>query len=186
MRQVARLLLLIPIALLVAIGAGGFFLMIATVASPALAQLVFGAMDALADAVFGMALDGDDPAALAMAAGALWLKLIVAILIAPVVLTAIASELFGWRGAITQMTLSGMLAAAFPAALIGLNRMPTGSEAQVLAAFFLTGVVAAAVYWAIAGKGAGWAGRDGKPAGSGDGAQSPMATPSRRESAPPR
>jgi hypothetical protein len=158
MRYAARILLIIPIALLVAIGAASVFLMIATVVSPALAQLVFGAADALASTMFGMALDGDDAAALAMMAGALWLKLVIAILVAPVVITAIACEIFRWNGGITQMTLAGLLAATFPAALIGLNRMPTGAEAQVLAAFFLTGVVAAAVYWAIAGKGA--AGRE--------------------------
>jgi hypothetical protein len=180
MRIAARILLIIPIALLVAIGAGSFFLMIATVMSPPLAQLVFGALDALMNGIFGMALDGDDPAVLAMAAGALWLKLVAAILIAPVVITAIAAELFRWSGAITQMSLTGAMAALFPAALIGVNRMPTGAEAQVLAAFFLTGVVTAAVYWVIAGRGAA-----GEPAAQSPAAQSPSAAPSRRESAPP-
>ena len=103
MRMLARIILLIPIALLLAIGAAGLFLMIATVTSPALSQLVFGALDALAAAVFGMALDGDDPAMLAMSAGALWLKLTIAIMVAPIVITALAAEMFGWRGAIAQM-----------------------------------------------------------------------------------
>ncbi len=154
MRSAARLLLIIPLALLIAFGAGGFFLTLATAFSPALAKLAIGAVGALGDVIFGLAFEGEDPAPLALAAGWQGLKLAFAILVAPVLVTAIATELFRQPGALLQMTLTGLLAAAFPAAIIGLNRLPTGAEAQVLAAFFLTGAVTGWVYWLIAGRGA--------------------------------
>jgi hypothetical protein len=154
MRTLARLLLIIPLALIIAIGAGGFFLMLATVVSPALAQMVFAAMNAFADTVFGLAFNGEDPSDLAIAASWQGFKLMAAILIMPVVITAIVSELFRVGSGLFQMTLSGVLASALPAAIIGLNRLPTSTETRVLAAFFLTGVVTGAVYWVIAGRGA--------------------------------
>lgn len=154
MRMLARLLLIIPLGLIIAFGAGGFFLMLATVASPALAQMVFGAMNAFADTVLGLAFEGEDPSELAVAATWQGFKLFAAILIAPVLITAIASEMFRISSGLMQMTLCGVLASALPAAIIGLKRLPTGTEAQVLAAFFLTGVVTGAIYWLIAGRGA--------------------------------
>jgi hypothetical protein len=154
MRMVARLLLIIPLGLIIAFGAGGFFLMLATVVSPALAQMVFGALNAFADTVFGLAFNGEDPSELAVAASWQGFKLVAAILIAPVLVTAIASELFRIGSGLVQMVLCGVFASALPAAIIGLKRLPTGTETQVLAAFFLTGVVTGAVYWLIAGRGA--------------------------------
>jgi hypothetical protein len=155
MRLLVRLVLLIPLGLLMAFGAGGFFLMLATVTSSALAQMVFGAANAFADVVAGLAFNGEDPTALAIAASWQGFKLASAILIAPVLVTALASELFRIRSGMAQIALCGLLAAALPAAFIGLARLPTGAEAEVLAAFFLTGAVTGAVYWLIAGRGAG-------------------------------
>lgn len=155
MRSVARLLLIIPIALLLAFGAASFFLMLATVISSPLAQLVFGAFNAFAEVVFGLAVNGEDPTELAMAASWQGFKLAAAVLLAPVLITALVSELFRLGGALLQMLLCGALAAALPAAILGLNRVPSGAETQVLAALFLTGVVSGAVYWVIAGRGAG-------------------------------
>ena len=155
MRLLVRLLLLIPLGLLMAFSAGGFFLMLATVTSSALAQMVFGAASAFADVVTGLAFDGEDPTALALAASWQGFKLASAILIVPVLVTALASELFRIRSGMAQTALCGLLAAALPAAIIGLNRMPTRAETEILAAFFLTGTVTGAVYWLIAGRGAG-------------------------------
>ncbi len=163
MRQLARLLILIPLALVLAIGAGGLFLMMASVVSPALAAMIFGAGSALADAIFGLAIDGDDPGPLALAAGWRALQLMIAALVAPPLLTALVAELFRMGGAIAQMTLTGALAMALPAAMIGLNRLPTGAETSVLGALFLTGVVAGAAYWAVAGRGAAGEARDRAP-----------------------
>lgn len=154
MHAAARLLLIIPIGLIVAFGAGGFFLMLATAISPALAQMVFGALNAFAETVFGLAFDGEDPSELAVAASWQGFKLVASILIVPVLITAIASELFRIGSGLAQMVLSGVLASALPAGIIGLRRLPTGTETEVLAAFFLTGVVTGAIYWLIAGRGA--------------------------------
>lgn len=154
MRMVARLLLIIPLGLLIAFGAGSFFLMLATVVSPALAQMVFGALNAFADTVFGLAFNGEDPSELAVAASWQGFKLAAAILVIPVVVMAIIAELFRIGSGLVQMVLCGVLASVLPAAFIGLNRLPSGTETQVLAAFFLTGVVTGAVYWLIAGRGA--------------------------------
>lgn len=159
MRAAARLLLIIPLAILLAMGASGFFLMIASVLSPDMAAMVVGLMSALGDAIFGMALDGIDPTPAAAAAAWQGLRFGVALLVAPAALTALASELLRLPGAITQMTIAGLTAALAPLALIGLNRMPSGAEARVLAALFLTGVVAGFVYWLAAGRGAGSPGR---------------------------
>lgn len=155
MGSVVRILLVIPIAVVMAIGASGFFLMIATVVSPDMGAMVFGLMHALGDALFGLALDGVDPGPAATRAAWQGFRFAIAVLVAPAVLTALVSELMRWSGAIGQMTLAGVVAALLPLALIGLNRMPSGAEARVLAALFLTGVVAGWVYWAIAGRSAG-------------------------------
>ena len=154
MRSLARYLFVIPLGLIIAFFAGGFFLMLATVVSPALAGMIFGAMNAFAEVVFGLAFNGEDPSDLALAASWQGFKLAASILIVPVLITALACELFRLPGALVQMVLTGVLAAALPAAIIGLRRLPTGAETQVLAAFFLTGVVTGVVYWLIAGRGA--------------------------------
>lgn len=154
MRMVARLLLVIPIAIIMAVGASGLFLSIATVVSPDMGAMLAGAVGALGDAIFGLALDGVDPTPAAASATWAGFRFAIAILVAPALLTAIVSELMRWNGAITQMTLAGFVAALLPLALLGLNRVPSGPEARVLAALFLTGVVAGWIYWAIAGRGA--------------------------------
>ncbi len=164
MRSLARLLLLIPLGLLLAFSAGGFFLMLATVVSPALAGMVFSAMNAFAEVVLGLAFNGEDPSELAIAASWQGFKLAASILIAPLLITAVASEAFKLPGAMLQMVMTGLLAAALPSAVIGLRRLPTGPETEVLAAFFLTGVITGAVYWLIAGRGAGEGRREQRPA----------------------
>lgn len=159
MRAAVRILLIIPLAILLAMGASGFFLMIASMVSPDMAAMIVGLMSALGDAIFAMALDGVDPAPAAAAAAWQGLRFGVALLVAPPVLTALTSEALRLPGAITQMMIAGLTAALAPLALIGLNRMPSGAEARVLAALFLTGVVAGFVYWLAAGRGAGGSGR---------------------------
>jgi hypothetical protein len=154
MSLLIRWILVIPLALLLAIGAAGMFLMIAVVVSPEVGLLVFGALRALSEAMFGVALDGGDPTPIAAAAGWRGLQLGLSVLVLPALLTALASELLRQPSALVQMGLSGVLAAALPAAVMGLARLPGAAETRVLAAFFLTGVVAGGVYWLIAGRGA--------------------------------
>ncbi len=155
MRTLVRLLLIIPFALLTAMGASFLFLSVAAVVSPDLAAMIFGALGALGDAVFGLAIDGVDPSPLAAQAAWRGFQFAVAALVAPVVLTALATELLSQRSALLQIALSGLIAAILPLALLGLSRAPSGAEMRVIAALFLTGATAGAVYWLIAGRDAG-------------------------------
>ncbi|WP_332681140.1 hypothetical protein [Bosea sp. (in: a-proteobacteria)] len=150
-----RWLLLIPFALLFAIGAGLFALLFAGVASPDLGLLIGGGFERLIAVLFDQAERGFDPAPAAEAAFSLLGRLGFAILVAPVVLVAIGSELFRLRSGLIQSGLTGLLAALLPLAMLGLARSPTGAELQVISALFLVGAATGFVYWLIAGRGAG-------------------------------
>jgi len=150
-----RWLLLIPFALVMAMAAGLFAMMIATVAEPNLALLIGGGVERLLDMLFGLADNGIDPAPTAQAAFALISRLGFAIIVLPVVLVAVGSELFGLRSGLIQSGLTGLLAALLPLAMLGLTRAPSGPEVQVLGALVLIGAATGFVYWLIAGREAG-------------------------------
>jgi hypothetical protein len=150
-----RWLLLIPFALLVAMGAGLFAMMVASVTSPSIALLVGGGFARLMDMLFGLAESGVDPGPAAEAAVTLLGQLGLAIIVAPVVLVAIGSELFRLRSGLIQSGLTGLLAALLPLAMLGLMRTPSGDELQVIAGLFLVGAATGFVYWLIAGRDAG-------------------------------
>ncbi|MDU0342142.1 hypothetical protein [Bosea rubneri] len=150
-----RWLLLIPFALLFAIGAGMFALLIASVISPDLGLLIGGGFERLMAALFDMAAQGFDPGPAADAAFSLLGRLGFAILVAPVLLVAIGSELFRLRSGLIQSGLTGVLAALLPLAMLGLSRVPTVAELQIISALFLVGAATGFVYWVIAGRGAG-------------------------------
>lgn len=150
-----RWLLLIPFALLFAIGTGMFALLVAGLASPDLGLLIGGGFERLLAVLFDQAERGFDPAPAAEAAFSLLGRLGFAILVAPVVLVAIGSELFRLRSGLIQSGAAGLLAALLPLAMLGLARSPTGAELQVISALFLVGAAAGFVYWLIAGRGAG-------------------------------
>lgn len=150
-----RWLLLIPFALLVAMGSGMFALLIASVVSPDIALLIGGGFERLLTALFAQAESGFDPGPTAEAAFTLLGRLGFAIMVAPAVLVAIGSELFRIRSGLIQSVLTGMLAALLPLAMLRLSRAPTASETQIIAALFLVGAATGFVYWLIAGRGAG-------------------------------
>ena len=150
-----RWLLLIPFALLFAIGAGMFALLIAGVVSPDLGLLIGGGFERLIAALFDMAAQGFDPGPAADAAFSLLGRLGFAILVAPVLLVAIGSELFRLRSGLIQSGLTGVLAALLPLAMLGLARAPSAAELQIISALFLVGAATGFVYWLIAGRGAG-------------------------------
>lgn len=150
-----RWLLLIPFALLVAMGLGMFALLIASVTSPDIALLIGGGFERLFDALFAQAERGFDPGPTAEAAFTLIGRLGFAILVAPVVLVAIGSELFRIRSGLIQSGMTGLLAALLPIAMLRLARTPTAAETQIIAALFLVGAATGFVYWLIAGRGAG-------------------------------
>lgn len=150
-----RWLLLIPFACLVAMGAGLVALGLASVASPAVALMIGGGIERLLDLLFGLAETGVDPAPAAQAAFALVARLGFAIVVAPVVIVAILSELLRLRSGLVQSGLTGLLAALLPLAMLRLARAPSPSELQIISGLFLVGVVSGFVYWLIAGRGAG-------------------------------
>lgn len=150
-----RWLLLIPFALMVAMAAGLVAMMVASVVSPGIALLIGGGFERLLDALFGLADIGVDPGPTAVAAVSLLGRLGFAIIVAPVVLVAVGSELFGLRSGLIQSGLTGLLSALLPLALLGLSRTPTGAEVQVIGALVLVGAATGFVYWLIAGREAG-------------------------------
>jgi len=150
-----RWILLIPFACLVAMGAGLFFLAMASVASPAVALLIGGGIERLVDILFGLAERGIDPAPAAQAAFGLIGRLGLAIIVAPVALVAVGSELFRLRSGLIQSGLTGILAALLPLAMLRLSRTPSHAEIQIISGLFLVGAATGFVYWLIAGRGAG-------------------------------
>ncbi|MBN9444049.1 MAG: hypothetical protein ACTHP8_06820 [Bosea sp. (in: a-proteobacteria)] len=150
-----RWLLLIPFACLVAMGSGLFFLTAASIASPAVALLIGGGIERLLDIVFGLAESGVDPTPAAQAALALIARLGLSIIVVPVVLVAIGSELFRLRGLLVQSGLTGLLAALLPLAMLRLARAPSPAELQIISGLFLVGAATGFVYWLIAGREAG-------------------------------
>jgi len=150
-----RWLLLIPFALLFAIGSGLVALMIAGAMSPDLGLLIGGGFERLLALLFDQAEQGFDPGPTAAAAVSLLGRLGLAVLVLPVVLVAIACELLHFRSGLVQCGLTGMLAALLPLAMLGMARAPNAGEMQVVSALFLVGAATGFVYWLIAGRGAG-------------------------------
>lgn len=150
-----RWLLLIPFALVMAMAAGLMAMMVASVVSPGIALLLGGGFERLLDALFGLAESGYDPAPTAAAAFSLLGRLGFAIIVAPVVLVGVGSELFRLRSGLIQSGLTGLLSALLPLALLGLSRTPTGAEVQIIGALVLVGAATGFIYWLIAGRGAG-------------------------------
>ena len=150
-----RWLLLIPFALLVAMGAGLFAMMVASVVSPEITLLIGGGFERLMDALFGLAESDIDPTPVAQAAFSLIGRLGLSIIVAPVVLVAVFSEIFRIRSGLVQSGLTGLLAALLPLAMLSFARAPSEAETRVIGALFLIGAATGFVYWLIAGRGAG-------------------------------
>jgi hypothetical protein len=152
---VLRWLILIPFALLVALGTGLVALLVATVMSPQLTLLIGGGFEYLLAALVDQIESGFDPGPTAQGAFALVGRLGFAILVAPLLLVALGSEIFRLRSGLIQTGLTGLLAALLPLAMLGLTRTPTLAEMQVVSALFLIGAATGFAYWLIAGRGAG-------------------------------
>lgn len=150
-----RWILLIPFACLLAMAAALIFLAMASVASPAVALLIGGGVERLVDLLFGLAESGVDPAPAAQAAFALIGKLGLAILVMPVALVAVGSELFRLRSGLVQSGLTGLLTALLPLAMLRLSRSPSPAELEIISGLFLVGAATGFVYWLLAGRGAG-------------------------------
>jgi hypothetical protein len=150
-----RWLLLIPFALLLAMGAGLLALMVAAAVSPEFALLIGGGVERLFATLFALAESGYDPTPMAQATVSLLGRLGFGMLVAPVLLVAIASEVFRLRSGLIQTGATGLLAALVPLGMLGLSRVPTLSETRVISALVLVGAVTGLVYWLVAGRSAG-------------------------------
>jgi hypothetical protein len=151
-------LILIPFGLAFGALAAFVTLLLFIALVPELTQAVFGAAQALARGLFDMLEIENAPdmalASAGMAAGRAGI-LALAVLVAPVSLVALLSELFGWRGWMAQSALGAALTIALPMALLSPARGLSGAETRIMLALGLVGIVAASVYWLIAGRGAG-------------------------------
>lgn len=150
-----RWLLLIPFALLLAIGASSLSFMIAAIVDPLMAMLtgetLFVGFWALVDAVFST----DDPVPVVSDALLTVGRIVFTFLIFPPLLVAVVSEAFRMRSLLWHAGATGVLTAAVPWILRGQARIATPAELHVSLILGLVGAVAGFVYWAVAGRDAG-------------------------------
>jgi len=150
-----RWLLLIPFALLIAVGASSFFLMVASMIDPVMATLTGDTLLvgfwSFVDAVF----TADDPGPIVTEAFLAVGRLVFTLLVFPPLLVAIVSEVLGLRSVVWYAAAMGVLTAAVPWILRGAARVGSPLELHVSLVLGLTGAVAGLVYWAIAGQRAG-------------------------------
>ncbi|WP_213566191.1 hypothetical protein [Microvirga sp. 3-52] len=146
-----RWLLLIPFALLIAIGASGTFFLIATIVDPVMAVLtgdtLFVGLWSLVDAVFA----AEDPGPIVEDAFLAVGRIVFTLLVFPPLMIAIISEVLGMRSLLWHALATGILTAAVPFILRGSARIASPAELHVSVVLGLTGAVAGLVYWAIIG-----------------------------------
>jgi threonine/homoserine efflux transporter RhtA len=146
-----RWLLLIPFALLIAIGASGTFFLIATIVDPVMAVLtgdtLFVGLWSLVDAVFS----AEDPGPIVEDAFLAVGRIVFTLLVFPPLMIAIISEVLGMRSLLWHALATGILTAAVPFILRGSARIASPAELHVSVVLGLTGAVAGLVYWAIIG-----------------------------------
>ncbi|WP_201834362.1 hypothetical protein [Microvirga zambiensis] len=146
-----RWLLLIPFALIIAIGVSGTFFLIASIVDPVMATLtgdtLFVGFWSLIDAIFA----ADDPTPIVEDAFLAVGRILFTLLIFPLLLIALVSEVLGMRSLLWHALATGVLTAAVPWILRGAARVGTPAELHVTLVLGLTGAVAGLVYWAIAG-----------------------------------
>jgi hypothetical protein len=147
-----RYILLIPFALLIAIGASSLFLLVASVADPVMAMLTGNTLLvgfwAFVDEVFS----SEDPGPIVAAAFEAVGRVVFTLLVFPPLLVAVLSEVIRARSALWYAGATGVLTAAIPWILRGSARVGSPGELHVSLVLGLTGAVAGLVYWAIAGR----------------------------------
>ena len=146
-----RWLILIPFALLIAVGASGTFFLVASFVDPLMRMLtgdtLFVGFRSLMDAVFA----AEDPGPLVEGAFLAVGRIMFTLLIFPPLLVAIVSEVLGMRSLLWHALATGVLTAAVPWILRGSARIASPAELHVSLVLGLTGAVAGFVYWAIIG-----------------------------------
>ncbi|MGO4572007.1 hypothetical protein [Microvirga sp. 2TAF3] len=150
-----RWLLLIPLALLIAIGASSFFLFIASLVDPVMAMLTGDTLLVGFWAFMDEVFSSEDPGPIIMDAFLAVGRIVFTLLVFPPLLVAVVSEVVRARSVLWYMGATGVLTAAIPWILRGSARIASPAELHVSAVLGLTGAVAGLIYWAIAGRDAG-------------------------------
>lgn len=150
-----RWLLLIPLALLIAIGASSLFLFMAALVDPVMGTLTGDTLLVgfwvFVDEVFS----AEDPGPMIAETALAVARVAFVLLVFPPLLVAVVSEIVRARSVVWYMAAMGALTAATPWILRGSARVATPGELHVSAVLGLTGAVAGLIYWAIAGRDAG-------------------------------
>ncbi|WP_134500912.1 hypothetical protein [Microvirga pakistanensis] len=150
-----RWLLLVPFALLIAIGMSSMFFFIASMVDPLMATLtgetLFVGFWNLVDAVFS----SDDPGPIVAEAMLAVGRIMFTLLVLPPLVIAVTGEALKMRSLLWYALATGVLTASVPWILRGAARVANPAELHVSAILGLTGAVAGFVYWAIAGRDAG-------------------------------
>lgn len=151
MSSAVRILLLIPLGILFGGCAATLTLFILGANIPEFGAAFVSAFIAAWKAFFAAFAEVDDPNSVSRVTGRIW-SLLMLILLAPVVITAIVAEAARLRGVLLHMVLTGALTILLPFAAGAPVRATTPEETRILACLFFTGVAAGLVYWLIAGR----------------------------------
>ncbi|NIX75362.1 hypothetical protein [Microvirga terricola] len=151
--------LLIPFALLIAIGAGSFFLFLASIVDPVMATLTGETLFVGLSKFFDAIVSADDPGLVVAHALSGIGRLIFIFLVFPALLVAVIGEAVRARSLIWYGGATGVLTAAVPWILRGSAHVAAPGELHVSAVLGLTGAVTGLVYWLVAGRDTG-RGRD--------------------------
>jgi hypothetical protein len=153
MRWLGRLVL-IAFVLPVAIICGTLFLLFAALFDPLVATFLGDTLWVAFARIFEIAFAYEDPRIVEdafLGAG----RLVMAILVAPPLLIALASEVAGLRRFFWHVGATGLLTGAVPWLLSGMARPAMPEEVHISLLLGLSGAVTGFVYWLLAGHGAG-------------------------------
>jgi hypothetical protein len=160
MRLVARLFLLF-LGLVIAIPFGLAAMAIGIALEPTARELVGTLGFATLWQILADLAAGDLPDERAVALFTAFSTAALALLVAPPALVAIIGEVLGWRAFLWYAVATGAVTAALPwagRARFGLARFSEAAlqaEGRITLVLFVTGAVAGAVYWLVAGRSAG-------------------------------
>jgi hypothetical protein len=146
-----RWLLLIPFALLIAIGASCTFFLIASMVDPVMATLTGNTLLVGFRSFVDAVLSVEDPGPIVEGAFLAVGRIAFTLIVLPPLMIAVISEVLGMRSLLWHTLATGVLTAAVPWILRGSARIANPAELHVSLVLGLTGAIAGLVYWAIAG-----------------------------------
>ena len=149
-----RLIVLAPLGILAGACAAMISLMILTAYVPDLGTAFLAAFFAAWRAIWRAAVEFDDPEQAARVFGRAG-SLATLMLLAPIVVTAIISEIARLRGALAHIVLAGALTILIPYVAIAPrsgDAGPSAAEGRILACLFFAGAASGLLYYLIAGR----------------------------------